>query len=55
LRALKSLRIILKALVSKIFLLSSEKQDAVIRRLEIIGEAVKLLPPDIKNRRPEVP
>ncbi|NHW89129.1 MAG: DUF86 domain-containing protein [Archaeoglobales archaeon] len=37
------------------FLLSSEKQDAVIRRLEIIGEAVKLLPPDIKNKHPEVP
>ena len=30
-------------------------EDAVIRRLEIIGEAVELLPPDIKNRHPEVP
>lgn len=29
-------------------------QDAVIRRIEIIGEAVKNLPPDFKKRRSEV-
>ncbi len=30
-------------------------QDAVIRRLEIIGEAVKNLPPSFKNKRPKTP
>lgn len=30
-------------------------QDAVVRRLEIIGEAVKNLPINIKDKYPEVP
>lgn len=30
-------------------------QDAVIRNLEIIGEATKKLLPDLRERRPEVP
>ena len=30
-------------------------QDAVIRRLEIIGEAVKNLPSDFKESHPEIP
>ena len=30
-------------------------QDAVIRKLEIIGEAVKRLPDDTRLRRPEIP
>ncbi|WP_448519526.1 HepT-like ribonuclease domain-containing protein [Rhodoflexus sp.] len=33
---------------------SSEKQDAVIRRLEIIGEAVKNLSDTIRNTYPHV-
>jgi uncharacterized protein with HEPN domain len=32
-----------------------EKQDAVIRRLEIIGEAVKGLPQEFRDRHPSVP
>ena len=32
-----------------------EKQDAVIRRLAIIGEAVKNVPNDIRAEYPEVP
>lgn len=32
-----------------------EKQDAVIRRLAIIGEAVKNVPIDIRAKYPEVP
>ena len=37
------------------FLESVEKQDAIIRRLEIIGEAVKNLPPELRKEYPEVP
>lgn len=32
-----------------------EKQDAVIRRLEIIGEAVKRLEDSFKNQYPNIP
>lgn len=34
---------------------NTEKQDAVARRLEIIGEAVKGLPQDLRDRYPDVP
>ncbi len=37
------------------FLDSLQIQDAVIRRLEIIGEAVKNIPAAIRNKYPEVP
>lgn len=30
-------------------------QDAVIRNLEVIGEAVRNLPPDLRRRHPEIP
>ena len=36
------------------FLASQEKQDAVIRRLEIIGEATRHLPATITAAHPEV-
>jgi uncharacterized protein with HEPN domain len=36
------------------FLASQEKQDAVIRRVEIIGEAVRNLPDDFRKQYPEV-
>ena len=32
-----------------------EKQDAVVRRIEIMGEAVKNLPQEIRTAHPEVP
>jgi uncharacterized protein with HEPN domain len=37
------------------FLASDLLQDAVIRRLTIIGEAVKRLSQDVRNEHPEVP
>jgi len=37
------------------FLKNVPIQDAVVRRLEIIGEAIRNLPDDIKQMHPEVP
>ncbi len=37
------------------FLKSTLLQDAVIRRLEIIGEAVKNIPSEVRKNFPEVP
>ncbi|MGK7391298.1 MAG: HepT-like ribonuclease domain-containing protein [Candidatus Cyclobacteriaceae bacterium M2_1C_046] len=37
------------------FYQNSEKQDAVLRRLEIIGEAVKRVPDDIRDDYEKVP
>ncbi|MDZ4257016.1 MAG: DUF86 domain-containing protein [Gemmatimonadales bacterium] len=37
------------------FAASIEKQDAVVRRLAVIGEAVKGLPESFRSRHPEIP
>jgi uncharacterized protein with HEPN domain len=37
------------------FFASSQLQDSVIRRIEIIGEAVKNIPDEIKEKYPAVP
>lgn len=37
------------------FYQNSEKQDAVLRRLEIIGEAVKHISDDIRDKHDKVP
>ena len=37
------------------FMGSSKIQDAVIRRIELIGEAVKNIPESIKEKYPEIP
>jgi uncharacterized protein with HEPN domain len=38
----------------EIFFNSAQLQDAVIRRIEVIGEAVKNIPAEIKNDYPEI-
>jgi uncharacterized protein with HEPN domain len=37
------------------FLASSLVSDAVVRNLEVVGEAVKQLPPEVRDLAPEVP
>jgi len=37
------------------FMVDRMRQDAVIRKLEIIGEAVKQLADETRQRRPEIP
>ena len=37
------------------FMATTETQDAIIRNLEIIGEASKRLSPETRDRAPEVP
>jgi len=38
-----------------VFMMTSHWQDAVIRELEIIGEAAKRLSSDLREKHPEVP
>lgn len=44
----------LKGITEKEFCSSVQLQDAVIRRIEIIGEAVKNIPVEIKNNYPKI-
>ncbi|NPV58386.1 MAG: DUF86 domain-containing protein [Actinobacteria bacterium] len=37
------------------FMASTQLQDAVIRRIEIIGEATKNLPLEFKEKHPDIP
>jgi len=37
------------------FIRSARLQDMIVRRIEIIGEAVKNLPHDLKKEHPEIP
>ena len=44
-----------KGITKDEFFDSPQSQDAVIRRIEIIGEAIKNIPIEIKNRYPNIP
>ena len=44
-----------KGLTETEFLNSTQQQDAIIRRVELIGEAVKNISPEVKDRYPEIP
>lgn len=37
------------------FMDSTQLQDSVLRRIEIIGEAVKNIPDDFKEQHPDIP
>jgi uncharacterized protein with HEPN domain len=45
----------IKNLAKSKFLKSREKHDAVIRRIEIIGEATKHIPKSFKDKYPDIP
>ena len=45
----------IKNITKEEFLKNKEKQNAVIRSLEIIGEAVKNIPESTKKRYPSIP
>lgn len=45
----------IKGLTESQFASNFEKQDAVFRRFEIIGEAIKNLSPDIRKKHSHVP
>ncbi len=45
----------LKGLTETEFLNSTQQQDAIIRRVELIGEAVKNISPEVKDMYPEIP
>lgn len=44
-----------KGMDEETFLRSNKEQDAVMKRIENIGEAVKNLPTEFRNEHPEVP
>jgi uncharacterized protein with HEPN domain len=44
-----------KDTTEKEFLGNPQQQDAVIRRIEIIGEAIKNIPIEFKDKHPDIP
>lgn len=44
-----------KDITKENFFASTQIQDAVMRRIEIIGEAVKNIPQEIKDKYPDIP
>ena len=54
LEAVRKVRDYTDGLSLEAFAADAKTFDAVIRNLEIIGEAVKQIPEDIRSRRPEV-
>jgi len=44
-----------KPITEENFYKNTQVQDAVLRRLEIIGEAVKNIPQEFRDKHPEIP
>lgn len=55
LHSIDSIENYLQGVSKEEFLASEEKQDLVSRRLEIIGEAVKQLPEEFKQKHEDIP
>ncbi len=45
----------LEGVTEEQFHISKEKQDSVVRRIEIIGEATKSVPNEFKEQNPHIP
>lgn len=54
LESLRKIESYLKSISKERFFKDSKLQDAIIRRLEIIGEATKKLPKEFKEKHPEI-
>lgn len=54
LESIEAIEDYIKDFHEELFMVNREKQDAIIRRVEIIGEAVKNLPADFKKAHPEI-
>jgi uncharacterized protein with HEPN domain len=55
LESIESIEEYVQGMEKEEFLISKKTQDAVIRRIEIIGEAVKNIPSEIKEKYPDIP
>src|SRR3989344_73105 len=54
-RSLENIELFMKEISKENFFKNEEKQSAVIRQLEIIGEATKNLPLQFKVKYPKIP
>ncbi|MFN5168231.1 MAG: DUF86 domain-containing protein [Cyclobacteriaceae bacterium] len=55
LESINQIEIYLKDQTQHDFINNREKQDAVVRRIEIIGEAVGNIPQTVRDQEPEIP
>lgn len=55
LESIEAIEEYLEGMTEEQFSRDRQTQDSVIRRLEIIGEAVKKLPPEFRRKHPDVP
>ncbi len=53
--SIKDIEHFMKNVSKELFFKNKEKRSAVIRQIEVIGEAVKNLPSDFKDRNPNIP
>jgi uncharacterized protein with HEPN domain len=55
LASLEKIEFYIQGVTEDDFFQNSQLQDAVLRRLEIIGEAAKYIPQDLRDQHPTIP
>lgn len=55
LESIRNIEEFMQGATKTVFLKNKEKQSAVLRQIEIIGEAVKNIPTNFRQKYPEVP